>query len=88
VLFVFIIVRMGVQARGRPVVSGAHTLVGDQGEVLADFTGEGWANIRGEIWQVRSASPLAQGERVRVTGIDGVALNVEPQSAEPKGGAS
>ena len=87
-LFVFIIVRMGVQARGRPVVSGQQTLVGGPGEVLADFSGEGWARIRGEIWHVRSTRPLVQGQRVRVTGVDGPILDVEPQSSEPKGGTA
>jgi len=87
-LFVFLVVRMGWQARGRPVVSGGETLVGDAGEVLADFTGDGWARVRGEIWQVRSAQPLAEGARVRVTGIEGLTLNVEPQPTERQGGTS
>jgi membrane-bound serine protease (ClpP class) len=87
-LFVFLIVRMGVQARGRPLASGQETLLGDPGEMLADCAGEGWARIHGEIWQVRSALPLAQGQRVRVTGIDGFTLVVEPQSTEPKGSKS
>ncbi len=87
-VFVFVIVRMAVQARRRPVVSGQTTLLGCPAEVLADFAGDGWATIRGEIWHVRSVGPLASGQRVRVTGIDGAVLNVEPQSTEPKGGAS
>ena len=60
----------GAGAR-RPVVSGQQTLLDGPGEVLEDFTGEGWASVRGEIWQVRSARPLAPGQQVRVTGIDG-----------------
>jgi membrane-bound serine protease (ClpP class) len=87
-LFVLLVVRMGWQARGRPVVSGGETLVGDAGEVLADFTGDGWARVRGEIWKVRSAKPLAEGARVRVTGIEGLTLNVEPQPTERQGGTS
>lgn len=87
-LFVFLIVRMGVQARGRPLVSGLGTLLGGPGEMLADCTGEGWARIHGEIWQVRSALPLTQGQRVRVTGIDGLTLVVEPQATETKGSES
>jgi membrane-bound serine protease (ClpP class) len=85
-LFVFLVVRMGLQARRRPVVSGQGTLVGGLGEALGDFTGEGWASIQGEIWHVRSRLPLAQGQRVRVTGIDGPILDVEPQSNEPRRG--
>jgi membrane-bound serine protease (ClpP class) len=84
-LFVVIVVQMALRARRRPVVSGLETLVGGTGEVLGDFTGEGWATIQGEIWPVRSSRPLTQGERVRVSGIDGPTLDVEPQSTEPKG---
>ena len=87
-LFVFVIVRMAVQARRRPVVSGQSTLVDSLGEVLADFAVDGWATVRGEIWHVRCDRPLERGERVRVTGIDGAILVVEPQSTESKGGAS
>jgi len=86
--FVFVIVRMAVQARRRPVVSGQAALLDCPGEVLVDFTGEGWATIRGEIWQVRSAQPLSAGQRVRVTGTGGDALEVEPQMAASKGRSS
>lgn len=84
-LLVFMIVRMGVQSRARPVVSGHKTLVGRSGEVLTDLTVDGWATIEGEIWHVRSAQPLAQGQRVRVSGTDGPTLVVEPQPELPKG---
>jgi membrane-bound serine protease (ClpP class) len=87
-LFVFVIVRMGVQARARPLAAGLQALVGGAGEMLADCAGEGWARIQGEIWQVRCALPLAQGQRVRVSGVDGLMLVVEPESIEPKGSES
>jgi membrane-bound serine protease (ClpP class) len=63
-------------------------LIGASGEVLEEFTGNGWATVHGEIWQVRSAIPLVQGQRVRVSGVDGATLVVEPQSNELKGAAS
>ena len=66
-VFVLTVVGMAVKARRRPVVSGPETLVGGGGEVLADFAGEGWATVHGEMWRVRSAAPLSQGQRVRVT---------------------
>ena len=87
-LFVLLVVRMAVQSRRRPVVSGPEKLLGDAGEILADFSGEGWAIVHGETWRVRSATPLAQGERVRVTRVDGLTLDVEPQSSKPLGSPS
>ena len=83
-LFVLLVMGMAVKARRRPVVSGREKLASDSGEVLADFTGEGWATVHGETWRVRSQLPLAQGQQVRVTRIDGLTLDVEPQSIEPK----
>lgn len=87
-LFVFMIVRMGVQARVRPVVSGHKTLIGVSGEVLSASTGDGWATIQGETWHVRSTAPLKQGQRIRVCATDGLTLIVEPQSDDPKGATS
>ena len=83
-LFVLLVMGMAVKARRRPVVSGREELVGGPGEVLADFTGEGWATVHGETWRVRSAMPLTQGQQVRVTRIDGLTLDVEPQTIESK----
>jgi membrane-bound serine protease (ClpP class) len=86
--FVLLVVRLALRARARKVVSGREELVGIEGDVLADFTGKGWATIHGETWQVRCDQPLPQGQRVRVTRIDGLTLDVEPTSIEAKGGAS
>jgi membrane-bound serine protease (ClpP class) len=87
-VFVLLIVGTAVRARRRPVVSGRELLLGGAGEVLYDFTGEGWAMVHGETWRVRSPMSLTQGQRVRVTHIDGLTLDVEPQSINPKGSAS
>jgi membrane-bound serine protease (ClpP class) len=79
VLFVLVVVGMAVKSRRRPIVSGREELAGGAGEVLDDFTGEGWARVHGETWRVRSATPLTRGQRVRVTRIDGLTLDVEAQ---------
>ena len=78
-LFVLVVVDMAVKSRRRPIVSGREELSGGGGEVLDDFTGEGWARVHGETWRVRSATPLTRGQRVRVTRIDGLTLDVEAQ---------
>lgn len=78
-LFMFLVARMALLSRRRPVVSGREQLVGSFGEVLEDFSDEGWARVHGEHWRVRSAAPLKRGQRVRVNGIDGLKLSVEPQ---------
>lgn len=73
-----------LRGRGRPVVSGREELVGASGEVLGDFEGEGWARVHSERWRVRSATPLKAGQRVRVTAMEGLTLDVRPEDG--KGG--
>jgi membrane-bound serine protease (ClpP class) len=74
---VFTIVTMAVRARKREVVSGRELMVGATGVVLEDLQKEGWARVQGESWRVVSATPLARGQKVRVTGIEGLTLSVE-----------
>jgi membrane-bound serine protease (ClpP class) len=78
--FLFVIVGTAVKARRRPVVSGREELVGSSGEVLEDCEREGWARVRGETWRIRGAAPLKRGARVRVSAIDGLLLDVLPES--------
>ncbi len=77
-LFLFFVVGMALRARRRPVTTGREEMLGAVGEVLEDFEHTGWAHIHGETWQVKSPVPLNRGTRVRVTGMDGLILHVEP----------
>jgi membrane-bound serine protease (ClpP class) len=81
----FATVWFALKARRRPVVSGSEDIIGASGAALADIEREGWAQVRGETWRVVSAAPLARGERVRVTGIAGLTLSVEPESKQGGG---
>jgi membrane-bound serine protease (ClpP class) len=85
-LFVFAVVRIGVQARYRPIVSGQKTLIGASGEVVDETADAGWANVQGELWRVRSPQPLTKGQRVRVSAVDGPTLVVEPQADQQERG--
>jgi membrane-bound serine protease (ClpP class) len=78
--FLIFVVGMLVRGRRRPVVSGREEMIGSRGELLEDCPGEGWARVHGETWRVRCAQPLRRGERVRVTAIDGLVLEVVPDS--------
>jgi membrane-bound serine protease (ClpP class) len=66
---------MAWRARGSRVVSGREEMIGTLGEFI---DADGWASIHGERWRVRSLQPLAPGQKVRVTAIDGLLLTVEP----------
>jgi membrane-bound serine protease (ClpP class) len=67
-----------VRSFRRPVVSGAEEMVGASGRVLEDFDGSGDVFVHGERWNARSRVPLQAGQDVRVTGMNGLELEVEP----------
>ena len=73
-----VILNLVAGARKRPVVSGGRQMIGATGVVLEDTVVEGYARVHGEMWKVRFGAPLKRGQRVRVTGMDGLVLAVEP----------
>jgi membrane-bound serine protease (ClpP class) len=79
---VFATVTFALKARRQPVVSGREDMIGAPGEALAAFEREGWVRVRGESWQAVSSAPLAPGQKVRVTGMEGLVLSVEPDTRE------
>jgi membrane-bound serine protease (ClpP class) len=81
--FVIGVAGMAAKARRRPVVSGAPRMIGASGEVIEFGGGEGWAAVDGERWKVRAEQPLRPGQRVRVTRVDGLTLDVSPAAEAP-----
>jgi membrane protein implicated in regulation of membrane protease activity len=69
-------------SKDRPEKSGVDRLVGMTGEIIEGNapSGEQRARIAREVWNVQivGATVLAVGAAVRVTGVDGVHLIVEP----------
>jgi membrane-bound serine protease (ClpP class) len=80
--FLFLVVGMAVKAHRRPVVSGREELIGSTGEVLEDCEHEGWARVHSETWRIRSSSPLKAGQRVRVAALNGLLLDVVPETQQ------
>jgi membrane-bound serine protease (ClpP class) len=76
------VIGMAIKARQRPVVSGQEELLDASGTVMQDFNEEGRIQIHGESWLARTSIPLKRGQSVRVTGIDGLTLNVEPKEED------
>ena len=77
ILFVFVI-GMAIKARRRPIVSGMEELLGSEALVIEDFAQNGRVNIHSENWNALSDTPLHKGQSVKVIGIDGLTLQVEP----------
>ncbi|NZA28457.1 nodulation protein NfeD [Luteimonas sp. SJ-92] len=69
---------LALRARRRPVVSGVEELLGHEAIATRDFSGRGQVRIRGETWQADCATPVREGQRVRVLAMDGLVLRVAP----------
>ncbi len=80
VLFVGV-ATLALKARNRRIVSGKEELIGGVGQALAAFSGDGRVRIHSEDWNAHSDVPVSEGQGVRVVGIDGLILQVEPISA-------
>jgi membrane-bound serine protease (ClpP class) len=63
-------------SRRRRSVSGVEALVGKTAVVSTPTQ----VRVAGELWEATSEEPLAAGEEVEVTGVDGLTLSVSPQS--------
>jgi len=74
----FLIFALGMllKSRQKPIVSGREELLGETGIALADFTDLGPVRIHSEIWQARTRETLKKNQRVRVTGRNGLILEV------------
>jgi membrane-bound serine protease (ClpP class) len=72
---------MTVALRARDRVRTAQVgLVGLVGEVRTDLDPEGGVHVKGSLWRARSMDgPIPKGARVRIKGVDGLILRVEPE---------
>ena len=80
--FFFVALNLVLSAHRKPVVSGMEEMLGSIGQVIDDFDHDGYIHIHGETWQARTQYPVKNGNRVKVTAIDGLILHVEPIKEE------
>ena len=71
-----------IQARKRPVVTGADIMVGTKAVALEDFGSEGKVKTKGEIWRARSPVPVQADQDLKITGTDGLVLLVTPLNTQ------
>lgn len=72
------LVGAALRAHQTQLVSGDAAIIGSVAEAREDFTGEGRVNATGEVWHAYCATPVRKGQSLRVTGINGLVLTVEP----------
>jgi membrane-bound serine protease (ClpP class) len=80
-LVVVAIAYVAARSLRRPVVTGVQGMIGDDAEVLQDFTGTGSGRVRyrGELWNARSSVGLQAGQMARIVKVEGLTLWVEPR---------
>jgi membrane-bound serine protease (ClpP class) len=85
---VFMVGAMPVAVRSRfstPTI-GREGLVGELGDAVVDVSPDGVVLLRGARWRARTnrATPIKAGDRIRVVEVDGLVLEVEPESGGAK----
>lgn len=60
------------------VRTGIEALIGSEAQVIEACAPRGRVRFRGEIWHARCDEGAAVGDRVRVIGVEGLTLEVEP----------
>ncbi|MCL4767511.1 MAG: nodulation protein NfeD [Hyphomicrobiaceae bacterium] len=74
------VIGMAFGSRRRQVRTGAEQLIGSIGEVVEWSGHAGRVHVHGEIWSARSGTELSPGDRVRISGLDGLTLTVKQAS--------
>jgi membrane-bound serine protease (ClpP class) len=69
--------------RRHPVVTGREEMMGATGCALEAFSDTGRVRVHGEVWNARARAPVARDQTVRVCEMDGLVLEVEPDTAAP-----
>ncbi|MGH9150200.1 MAG: NfeD family protein, partial [Acidimicrobiales bacterium] len=61
---------------------GRQSMIGEMGSALTPVNPEGTVSVRDAPWRARTnrATPISAGAPVRVVGIDGLVLEVEPET--------
>ncbi|MGI8634369.1 MAG: NfeD family protein, partial [Segetibacter sp.] len=78
-LFFFFLISLVIKAQKAKPVTGKEGIIGEEGEALAMLRPSGMVRVHGELWKAESVSGnIGQGQRVRVTAITNLTLQVEP----------
>lgn len=75
-----------IRARFSSPTIGREGFIGEMGSAVGVLAPEGVVRVRGATWRARTnrATPIDDGAPVRVVGIDGLVLDVEPEEGAAK----
>ncbi len=77
-----------MRARRLEVTTGREAMIGATAVALEDFAERGNVRAFSEIWAAQSPRPVRKGDKLRITGVEGLVLKVEPDAAADAHGAA
>jgi membrane-bound serine protease (ClpP class) len=77
-LITALLISLRLKARRAKVETGSEGMVGKIGSAVTDLSPKGKVFVHGEYWDAVSLHPVTSGASVRVTGLEGLILMVEP----------
>ena len=75
-LFAGCAVTLAIRAHRKKPVTGQEGFVGERGRAETDIDPEGKIFVRGEYWEAYSDEPIAAGEKIIVTAVEGMRAKV------------
>ena len=75
------LVRLAVASQRRQPVTGVASMIGEFGYALTSIEPgrAGRVATHGEIWRAIAREPIAEGDRLRITGVDGLTVTVRKE---------
>ena len=71
-------VRMAMRSHAHKVITGEVGMIGMSGRAETELAPDGTVFVHGELWRARAGLHIRAGEPIRVVGVDGLTLEVEP----------
>ncbi len=76
-LIVVATIQIALKMRRKEVTTGVERMIGKAGEAVTEVGSRGQVRIEGEIWKAKAPNPVAQGQSIKVTAVNGMVLTVE-----------
>jgi membrane-bound serine protease (ClpP class) len=76
-LILAFLVKLAFRSHRTNVETSTSRMIGLKGKAVTEVAPEGRVSVQGEYWWAYSRVKIAEGETVRVVGIDGLTLEIE-----------
>ena len=80
--FLFLVLSLAIRSQRRSVVTGREQMIGSIGKIATVSAGRVTVRVHGELWMAQATEPMVPGQRVRITGLKGLVLEVKPELEE------